>query len=90
MAGNMSGRQVYIELRDAKSSDRRSKQKVPQGGVISPPTDEVVTYADDTILVPTGNNVKELTGKSNRYLPALSLNLNRWLRILYPGRGSEK
>lgn len=83
----MSGRQTYVDFRNSKSSYRKVKQGVPQGGVLSPtlfniymsklptPPGDVtlVSYADDCSILTSGNEITELCSKLNYYLDNLNV-----------------
>ena len=81
----MRGRQSYVEFRGQKSRPRKSKQGVPQGGVLSPllfnfyvsgipppPTGvTLVSYADDCTILSRDRSIEVLERRMNDYLPLL-------------------
>ncbi|KAI5727897.1 hypothetical protein M8J77_008348 [Diaphorina citri] len=98
----MSGRQTYVDFRNTKSTYRRVKQGVPQGGVLSPalfnlymskvptPPEDVnlISYADDCSILTSGNNIPELCNKVNDYLSTLNSWLTERKLQLSPGKSS--
>lgn len=79
------GRWTYVEFRGVKSKCRKMKQGVPQGGVLSPllfnlymskmpqPTGSVklVTYADDSNVLNSGQHIEPICKEINTYLNIL-------------------
>lgn len=98
----LQGRQTYVDFRGVKSKQRKVKQGVPQGGVLSPflfnlylrdlptPPDDIqlISYADDCTILATGTDITRLSNTINQYLESLS----HWLREhsleLSPGKSS--
>ena len=86
----LRGRQTYVEFRGKKSRFRKVRQGVPQGGVLSPllfnlymkdmpsPPDKIVivTYADDTTILSSGNTIDPICARLNPYLD----NLENWFK----------
>ncbi|WP_333764851.1 reverse transcriptase domain-containing protein [Streptomyces sp. IBSBF 2390] len=86
----LHGRHTYVEFRDSKSRQRKVKQGVPQGGVLSPllfnfymreqptpPQDvTIVTYADDCTLLSSHKDPSVASDRLNNYLPSL----HSWLQ----------
>ena len=84
----LRGRYTYVFFRNAKSKNRKVKQGVPQGGVLSPilfnlymasmppPPGKIklVSYADDGNLLNSGRKIEPLVKKLNSYLSTL----NHW------------
>ena len=85
MLSYLQGRFTYTDFRGRTSRNRKMKQGVPQGGVLSPflfnmymksmprPPDNiiVVTYADDITLITSGPVKEELASRMNKYLEEL-------------------
>ncbi len=83
----LRGRQTFVEFRGAKSGFRKMKQGVPQGGVLSPtlfnlymskmpapPKDiKLVTYADDSNVLKSGQTIEKICPDLNAYLGQLDL-----------------
>ena len=81
----LRGRQTYVEFRDAKSTCRKMRQGVPQGGVLSPllfntylaklpePPQgiNIVSYADDCTVLTSGPHIDKLCQAANGYLKTL-------------------
>jgi uncharacterized protein (UPF0147 family) len=81
----LRGRYTYVDFRDEKSKQRKMKQGVPQGGVLSPtlfniymshiptpPEDiKLISYADDCTLLITGTDITYMCNKLNNYLDVL-------------------
>ena len=81
----LRGRQTYVVFRNSKSTYRKVKQGVPQGGVLSPvlfnlymssmppPPGNIklVTYADDSNILNSGEDISEAVNEINTYLSTL-------------------
>ena len=81
----LRGRQTYVEFRGSKSSYRKMRQGVPQGGVLSPvlfnlymakmpqPPEgtKLGTYADDTTVARSGPLIEPICQEINVYLNTL-------------------
>lgn len=79
------GRSTYVEFRGVKSSYRKMKQGVPQGGVLSPilfnlymskmpappGTIKLVSYADDSNVLNSGPHLEPICEELNIYLNTL-------------------
>ncbi|MCP4055272.1 MAG: reverse transcriptase family protein [Mesoflavibacter sp.] len=86
----LRGRYTYVFFRNAKSKNRKVKQGVPQGGVLSPilfnlymasmppPPGKIkiVSYADDGNLLNSGPKIEPLVKQLNIYLSTL----NNWFK----------
>ncbi len=86
----LRGRQTYVEYRGTRSGFRKVKQGVPQGGVLSltlfnlymskmpaPPNNiKLVSYADDSNVLESGTNLKDICSDLNNYLDVL----NTWFK----------
>ena len=86
----LTGRQTYVVFRNSKSKDRKVKQGVPQGGVLSPvlfnlymssiprPPENInlVTYADDSNILNSGPKIAPVVQEINVYLNTLDI----WLK----------
>ena len=86
IAAYLRGRQTFVEFRGAKSSYRKMKQGVLQGGVLSPtlfnlymkdmptPSNNIclVTYADDSTGLNSGPKIEPLCEELNEYLDVLN------------------
>ena len=86
----LRGRYTYVFFRNAKSKNRKVKQGVPQGGVLSPilfnlymasmpppPGNiKIVSYADDGNLLNSGPKIEPLVEELNIYLETL----NTWFK----------
>ncbi|XP_053968826.1 uncharacterized protein LOC128870250 [Anastrepha ludens] len=85
-ANYLSGRHSSVTFRDQTSKQRKIKQGVPQGGVLSPllfnfyisklpqpPAGvSLVSYANDCTIIASGNDIDGLCSKVNNYLTDLS------------------
>ena len=81
----LRGRQTYVIFRGSKSPLRKMKQGVPQGGVLSPilfnlymskmpqpPANiKLVSYADDSNVLSSGIDIKDICKEINPYLATL-------------------
>ena len=81
----LRGRQTYVVFRNSKSTYRKVKQGVPQGGVLSPvlfnlymasmPTPpgniKLVSYADDSNILNSGPLIDKVVEEINVYLSTL-------------------
>ena len=81
----LRGRQTYVEFRNAKSTFRKVRAGVPQGGVLSPilinaymsgqptPPDgiKLTSYADDCTSYASGPTIPPICEKLNGYLTTL-------------------
>ena len=88
LAGYLRGRKTFVEFRDQKSKQRKMRQGVPQGGVLSPllfnlymatiplpPAPmRLVSYADDCSIIISGPKILPLCAELNAYLNTL----NNW------------
>ena len=85
LSSYLRGRQTQVIFRGKKSSFRKLKQGVPQGGVISPilfnfymskmpiPDEcSVITYADDTTIIASDTKLGPICRKINKYLEKLT------------------
>ena len=86
----LRGRQTFVVFRNSKSTYRKVKQGVPQGGVLSPilfnlymasmPSPpgsiKLVSYADDGNLLNSGPKIEPLVEELNSYLSIL----NTWFK----------
>ena len=85
LCGYLRGRQTYVEFRNSRSTFRKVKQGVPQGGVLSPvlfnlymssmPTPpgniKLVSYADDSNILNSGPVIDTVVKEINQYLDTL-------------------
>ena len=85
LASYLRGRKTYVEFRGHRSSCRKLKQGVPQGGVLSPllfnlymrdmpsPPEgiELTTYADDGTTLKSGTDIDSICKDLNEYLSIL-------------------
>ncbi|KAL1447470.1 hypothetical protein WDU94_012425 [Cyamophila willieti] len=82
----LRGRQTFVEFKGEKSTFRKVKQGVPQGGIISPilfnfyisklpepPEDiKLITYADDCTILCSDNKIQNICDQLNPYLAVLN------------------
>ena len=81
----LRGRYTYVEFRGSRSKPRKMKQGVPQGGVLSPTlfnlymvsipappgNIQLITYADDSNVMNSGQNIDKICQELNPYLDLL-------------------
>ena len=98
----LRGRQTYVEFRNAKSTLRKKRAGVPQGGVLSPilfnaymcglptPPDgiKLTSYADDCTSYASGPTIPPICEKLNNYLTTLHEWLEEHDLELSPGKST--
>ena len=98
----LPGRQTYVEFRNAKSTFRKVRAGVPQGGVLSPilftaymsglPTlpdgIKLTSYADDCTSYASGPTIPPICEKLNSYLTTLHEWLEKHDLELSPGKST--